>query len=170
MLQYRVLSATKKGLFMAQSSAAPSIKIEGGVVNKKLKFIIGGVVMALALVYLIYSGIQNNATYFLTVDELYAKGTSQYNRPVRVSGLVDAATIQFNNHDLILTFDVTSEAGGRMHVIFNGPQPDQMRAGAEAILEGKYDGQTFTAQSLLLKCPSRYEEGTIEQVEVKSVK
>jgi len=55
-------------------------------------------------------------------------------------------------------------------VIFNGPQPDQMREGAEAILEGKYDGQTFTAQSLLLKCPSRYEEGAIEQVEVKSVK
>ncbi len=155
---------------MAQSSAVPVIKIQGATANKKLKFIIGGVVIALALVYLIYSGIQNNSTYFLTVDELYAKGTSQYNRPVRVSGKVDANTIQFNNRDLILTFDVTSDAGGRMHVVFNGPQPDQMREGAEAILEGKYDGQTFTAQSLLLKCPSRYEEGTIEQVEVKSVK
>jgi cytochrome c-type biogenesis protein CcmE len=155
---------------MAQSNAIPAIVIQDASANKKLKFIIGGVVIALALVYLIYSGIQNNSTYFLTVDELYAKGAAQYNRPVRVSGKVDANTIQFNNRDLILTFDVTSDAGGRMHVIFNGPQPDQMREGAEAILEGKYDGQTFTAQSLLLKCPSRYEEGTIEQVEVKSVK
>jgi cytochrome c-type biogenesis protein CcmE len=45
-----------------------------------------------------------------------------------------------------------------------------MREGAEAILEGKYDGEIFTAQSLLLKCPSRYEEGTIEEVEVEAIR
>jgi cytochrome c-type biogenesis protein CcmE len=44
-----------------------------------------------------------------------------------------------------------------------------MRAGAEAIVEGKFDGTQFTAQTLLLKCPSRYEEGGIEQVEVEAV-
>jgi cytochrome c-type biogenesis protein CcmE len=57
-----------------------------------------------------------------------------------------------------------------MHVVFNGPKPDQMRHEAEAILEGKYDGEIFTAQSLLLKCPSRYEEGTIEEVQVEAVR
>ena len=42
------------------------------------KFIVGGVAIALAIVYLIFTGIQSSATYFLTVDELYAKslGTS----------------------------------------------------------------------------------------------
>jgi cytochrome c-type biogenesis protein CcmE len=57
-----------------------------------------------------------------------------------------------------------------MHVVFNGPKPDQMREGADAILEGKYDGQVFVADSLLLKCPSRYEEGTIEEVKVDAVR
>ena len=57
-----------------------------------------------------------------------------------------------------------------MHVVFNGPKPDQMREGAEAILEGKYDGEVFQAQSLLLKCPSRYEEGTVEEVQVEAVR
>ena len=138
--------------------------------NKKIKFIVGGVVIALAVVYLVFTGIQSNATYFLTVDELYAKGETQYNRPVRVSGLVDGDTIEFNNRDLILEFDVTSTTGESMHVVFNGPKPDQMRHEAEAILEGKYDGEVFTAQSLLLKCPSRYEEGTIEEVQVEAVR
>jgi cytochrome c-type biogenesis protein CcmE len=138
--------------------------------TKKIKFIIGGVMIALAIVYLIITGIQSTATYFLTVDELYAKGETQYNRSVRVAGKVDADTIEFNNRDLILAFDVTSETGERMHVVFNGPKPDQMREGADAILEGKYDGETFTAQSLLLKCPSRYEEGTIEEVQVEAVR
>ena len=45
-----------------------------------------------------------------------------------------------------------------------------MREGAEAIVEGKYDGQAFTAQSLLLKCPSRYEENGIEEVQVEAVR
>ena len=155
---------------MAQSTAVPSIKIDGRAANTKIKFIIGGVVIALAIVYLIYTGVQSTATYFLTVDELYAKGETHYNRTVRIAGTVDADTIDFNNRDLILTFDVTSETGERMPVIFNGPKPDQMRHGAEAILEGKYDGEMFTAQSLLLKCPSRYEEGTIEEVQVEAVR
>jgi len=155
---------------MAQSTAVPSIEVDSKTANKKIKFIIGGVVIALAVIYLIYSGIQNNATYFWTVDELYAKGETQYNRPVRVSGLVDGNSIDFNNRDLILEFDVLSATGERMHVVFNGPKPDQMRDEAEAILEGKYDGEVFTAQSLLLKCPSRYEEGTIEEIQVEAVR
>jgi cytochrome c-type biogenesis protein CcmE len=155
---------------MAQSTAAPTVQVVGRTANKKIKFIVGGVIIALAIVYLIYAGVQNSAAYFLTVDELYAKGVVMENRPVRVSGKVDAATIDFNNRDLILAFDVVSETGQRLPVVFNGPKPDQMREGAEAILEGKYDGQVFTAQSLLLKCPSRYEEQGIEEIQVKAVR
>ncbi len=155
---------------MAQSTAAPTVQVVGRPANKKIKFIVGGVIIALAIVYLIYAGVQNSAAYFFTVDELYAKGAAMENRPVRVSGKVDATTIDFNNRDLILAFDVVSETGQRLPVVFNGPKPDQMREGAEAILEGKYDGQVFTAQSLLLKCPSRYEEQGIEEVQVEAVR
>lgn len=155
---------------MAQSTVTPSVQISGRAANKKTKFIIGGVVIALAIVFLIYTGVQSTAAYFFTIDELYAKGVAAENQTVRVTGKVDATTIEFNNRDLLLTFDVTSETGQRMHVIFNGPKPDQMREGAEAIIEGKYDGQAFTAQNLLLKCPSRYEENGIEQVQVEAVK
>jgi cytochrome c-type biogenesis protein CcmE len=45
-----------------------------------------------------------------------------------------------------------------------------MREGADAILEGKYNGAYFETQSLLLKCPSRYEEGEIEEVQVEAVR
>ena len=155
---------------MAQSTTTPSVQIAGQAANKKTKFIIGGVIIALAIAYLIYTGVQSSAAYFLTVDELYVKGAAVENQTVRVSGKVDAATIDFNNRDLLLAFDVTSETGQRLHVIFNGPKPDQMREGAEAIVEGKYDGQAFTAQSLLLKCPSRYEENGIEEVQVEAVR
>ena len=151
-------------------SQPPPIRVEGKAANKKLKFIIGGVLIVLAIVFLIYSGIQSNATYFLTVDELYAKGEAQYNRPVRVSGKVVGETIAFNNRDLLLSFDITSETGETMPVVFNGPKPDQMRHDAEAILQGKYDGSEFTAQELLLKCPSRYEESGFTEEKVEAVR
>ena len=155
---------------MAQSTSIPSIQIHQKSSTNRTKFILGGTVLVLALIYLVYTGIQSTAAYFLTIDELYAKGTAMHDRTVRVSGKVDEATINFNNRDLILKFEVMSESGERLPVVFNGPKPDQMREGAEAILEGKYDGEIFTAQSLLLKCPSRYEEGTIEEVQVEAVK
>lgn len=155
---------------MAQSTTVPSVQVNQKSANKKTKFMVGGVAIALAVVYLIYTGVQSTAAYFLTVDEFYAKGEAMYDRNVRIAGDVDAETIAFNNRDLILEFDVTSDTGDRMHVVFNGPKPDQMREGAEAILEGKYDGEVFQAQSLLLKCPSRYEEGTIEEVQVEAVR
>jgi len=154
---------------MANLSTVPSVQIVERAANKKTKFVVGGVIIALAVVYLIYTGIQSASAYFLTVDELYAKGVAMQNRTVRVSGAVDADTINFDNRNLIVTFDVTSDTGERMPVIFHGPKPDQMREGAEAILEGKYDGEIFTAQSLLLKCPSRYQEGEIEEVQVEAV-
>jgi cytochrome c-type biogenesis protein CcmE len=155
---------------MAQSTVTPTIQVAGRAANKKIKFIVGGVIIALAIVYLIYTGVQSSAAYFLTVDELYAKGMAMENRTVRVSGKVDATTIDFDNRDLILAFDVMSETGQRMHVVFNGPKPDQMREGAEAIIEGKFDGNNFNAQSLLLKCPSRYEEQGYEEVQVEAVR
>ncbi len=155
---------------MAQSTSVPTVQVSGRTANKKIKFIVGGAAIAVAILYLIVTGIQSTAAYFLTVDELYAKGAAMEDRTVRVAGKVDAETIAFNNRDLILAFDVTSETGERMAVVFNGPKPDQMREGAEAILEGSYDGETFAAQTLLLKCPSRYEEGVIEEVQVEAVK
>ena len=155
---------------MAQSTTVPTVNISERPANKKIKFIIGGVVIALAILYLTYIGFQSNAAYFLTIDEFYAKGETMHNQTVRIAGMVDATTIDFNNRDLVLAFDVTSDSGERMHVIFNGPKPDQMREGAEAIIEGKYNGEQLNAQSLLLKCPSRYEEGTIEEIQVEAVR
>jgi cytochrome c-type biogenesis protein CcmE len=146
------------------------LDVAGSKANKKIKFIVGGVVIVLAIAYLIYTGIQSSSAYFLTVGELQAQSVAMAGRTVRVSGMVDADTIAFNNKDLILDFEIMGEGGERLPVTFKGPKPDQMREGAEAIVEGKFDGNNFDAQTLLLKCPSRYEEGTIEEIQVEAVR
>jgi cytochrome c-type biogenesis protein CcmE len=126
----------------------------------KLKFAVGGLVIVVAVAYLIFTALQGSASYFLTVSELQARGPEFYGRKVRVSGRVLPDSIDWNAGDLLLRFEIADENGSRLRVVFNGPKPDQMRGEAEAIVEGRYqESGEFQADDLFMKCPSRYEEG-----------
>jgi cytochrome c-type biogenesis protein CcmE len=154
------------------------------------KFIVGGALIIAAVVYLIVSSTQASAQYFLTVDELAAKGESVQNRELRISGAVIGDTIQYDQQTLTLTFTVAAipgdnneiEAQGglakvlhdavvdpnrqRLQISYNGVKPDLLRDEAQAIVTGKMgDDGVFYAEELLLKCPTKYEEAVPEQVE-----
>jgi cytochrome c-type biogenesis protein CcmE len=152
------------------------------------KFVIGGILILGAVVFLIWSSTAANAEYFLTIDELNAKGSGVVDRNLRVSGAVIGDSIQYDPQSLTLSFDVAhvpadnlaieSEGGlaevlhqavmdpsrSRMKVVYVGPKPDLLRNEAQAIMTGHIgaDG-IFYAEELLLKCPTRYEEAVPEQ-------
>jgi cytochrome c-type biogenesis protein CcmE len=147
------------------------------------KFIIGGLLILAAVVYLIVSSTQASAEFFLTVDELNSHGEDVVGRNLRLSGAVIGDTIQYDPESLTLTFEVAhvpgdneeveSEGGlaavlhaavidpsrSRVLVQYTGPRPDLLKNEAQAIMTGQLtaDG-TFHADELLLKCPTKYEE------------
>ena len=53
----------------------------------------------------------------------------------------------------------------RLDVFYNGPMPDLLRNEAQAIMDGHLneDG-TFVADTLLLKCPTKYDDELPTQV------
>jgi cytochrome c-type biogenesis protein CcmE len=156
------------------------------------KFVIGGVLIIGAVIFLIISSTAATSEYFLTIDELNTKGDSIMNRNLRVSGAVLGDTIQYDAQTLTLTFEVAhvpgdqaliEDEGGladalhqavidparsRMKVQYVGPMPDLLRNEAQAIVTGKLgeDG-VFHADELLLKCPTKYEEAVPEQAASK---
>ena len=71
----------------------------------RAKFIFGGLLIVAAIVYLIISSTQASAQYFLTVDELIAKG-NVIDREIRISGAVIGDTIQYDPQTLTLTFTI----------------------------------------------------------------
>ena len=77
----------------------------------RLKFIIGGLLIVAAVVYLIISSTQASAQYFLTVDELISKGSSIKGRDVRISGAVIGDTVKYDPQTLNLTFLIASIPG-----------------------------------------------------------
>jgi cytochrome c-type biogenesis protein CcmE len=141
--------------------------------NSRAKFLVGGLVILLAVGYLIVSSFGSSAQYFLTVAELRAKGAAMIGDDVRVSGVVNGDSIVYDAQALRLEFDVVdslNELSNPLHVVYIGPKPDLMQHEAQAIIEGAWqdDGVFYAhnrADSLLLKCPTRYEEDYPEQVE-----
>lgn len=158
--------------------------------GNRVKFILGGLLIIAAVVYLIASSTQASAQYFLTVGEIVSQGSDVMSRDLRVSGAVLGDTIQYDPQTLTLTFTVADipgdnneiEAQGglaavlhdatvdpsrsRIEVIYNGVKPDLLRNEAQAIMTGQLgqDGK-FYADELLLKCPTKYEEAVPEQVD-----
>jgi cytochrome c-type biogenesis protein CcmE len=140
--------------------------------TSRIKFLVGGFVILLAVGYLIVSGF-GTAQYFLTVEELRAKGADIIGDDVRLSGVVDGDSITYDVESLRLEFNVVDnldDLSNPLHVVYIGPKPDLMQHEAQAIIEGAWreDGVFYAhsrADSLLLKCPTRYEEDFPEQAE-----
>ena len=159
--------------------------------SSKTKFIIGGVLIVAAIIYLIASSATANAQYFLTVEETLQKSAAGEldGRNLRISGAVIGDTIQYDNQLLKLSFtiahvpgdkkDLAAEGGlaialhnavkdpsrPRLRVVHEGPMPDLLQDEAQAILTGNFKEGVFYADELLLKCPTKYEESIPEQVE-----
>jgi cytochrome c-type biogenesis protein CcmE len=141
--------------------------------SPRIKFLVGGLVILLAVGYLIVSSFGSSAQYFLTVAELHDKGSAIVGDDVRVSGVVIGDSIRYDARSLHLEFDVVdslNDLSDPLHVVYVGPKPDLMKHEAQAIVEGVWgeDGVFYAhdrADSLLLKCPTRYEDDYPEQVE-----
>jgi cytochrome c-type biogenesis protein CcmE len=155
----------------------------------RVKFIIGGALIFAAIIFLIISSTRANAQYFLTIDELAARGQTMVGQDIRISGAVIGDSIQYDPQALSLYFTVanvpadnkiieaqgglaavlhaavTDTARTRMQVVYHGPKPDLLRDEAQAIMTGHIaeDG-VFYADELLLKCPTKYEEAVPSQV------
>lgn len=166
-----------------------SATLQTGSANR-MKFMVGGLLIIAAVVYLIVSSTTANAQYFLTVEELRAKEREVLGRDLRVSGAVIGDSIQYDSQTLTLKFDVAHvpgdnkqiEAEGglaavlhaavtdasrpRMNVVYSGVKPDLLRNEAQAIMTGRIDEQgVFHASELLLKCPTKYEEAVPAQAD-----
>ena len=156
--------------------------------QNKTTFIVAGLLIVAAVVYLIISSTGTTAQYFLTVEELIAMGDDALNRNITVSGAVLGDTIDYDAMGPRVTFtivqvpgdpkeverlgglaqvlhDATQNANAdRLEIVYNSVKPDLLQNEAQAIVRGEMgeDGK-FYADDLLLKCPTRYEEEVPEQ-------
>ena len=126
--------------------------------SSTMKFLIGGVVVAVVIGVLIATSFSGSTSDYLSVAQVKALGPDQ-TRDSRVAGAIVPDSVNYSTRDVQLTFEIEDETG-QLAISYHGPQPDMLVDAVEAVAIGKYDPETqvFEAGELLMKCPSKYEE------------
>jgi cytochrome c-type biogenesis protein CcmE len=126
--------------------------------KKYKKFIIGGVVVVLALAVLGYAAFMGGNTYYYDVGQFLDEGAAVLGKNVRVSGLVAEGSYK-QGFDLYFTLEDMTGRNDTLKVVYNGSVPDTFKEGQQIVAEGKLIAgeDTFVASQLVIKCSSKYE-------------
>lgn len=114
-----------------------------------------------ALGFLLFSGLSQNSVYFVEVSEALAMEPGKLGS-ARLFGTVDGESIQTMETRSGVTFRLldSQDKGKAIWVKYAGVVPDTFKDGAEVIVEGALPNghQTFDANVLMTKCPSKYQK------------
>ena len=125
--------------------------------KSKWKYVLGGIVVFIALGALLYRGFQGSAVYYYTLPELRQNGASLEGSLIRVAGNVGSQSIAWDAATRTTTFTLVEGEADSLQVVYRGAVPDAFKAGGEVVVEGKYSvSGPFEAAQLISKCPSRY--------------
>ncbi|HZU13749.1 MAG TPA: cytochrome c maturation protein CcmE [Chloroflexota bacterium] len=121
--------------------------------------IVGGLVIAAALAFILYQGLSNNLVYYITPSELLARGAAAQGQDFRLGGQVRPGSVHVSHGMHTVTF-ILQDPRGAVHVISEGIPPPMFRAGAGVVVEGIYRGDIFNATTLMVKHCATYRPPT----------
>lgn len=126
--------------------------------KKKIVVVVGLLILSV-IIFIMISGFKQNTIYYIEVHELQQNPDKFTKKGIRISGDVLEGTVKKDEINKHLEFVMIDKTGAKMNVLYNGIIPDAFKESVQVIVEGKYDKNTntFTATTLLAKCPSKYE-------------
>ncbi|HLC43388.1 MAG TPA: cytochrome c maturation protein CcmE [Methylomirabilota bacterium] len=114
---------------------------------RQKKFILGGIVIVLALAYLIYAGVSQSVVYFVTPSELSAQPVA--GKAYRLGGLVSQGSLRWEPKSLDLSFTLT-DGKANIPVTHKGTPPDLFAEGRGAVVEGTWSPEGYFKASLIM--------------------
>ncbi len=140
----------------------PEVKTDKGFLPRQTKILLGAFVIFAAVGFFIFSSLQGNQQYFLTLAEMKAKGDTVTKQSVRVGGNLAPDSTHIDSKAVTAQFSIT-DGTNVLPVVYNGVLPDTFEKSTQVIAEGKLgnDG-VFHASLVLAKCPSKYDPSKIE--------
>ena len=112
------------------------------------------VVAGLAIGFVLFA-FSKNANPYVN----FAEAKISHDDRMHVAGEVVAGTIKQDVMSHTLSFEMVDNKGERCKVIHRGELPNNLAEVKKVVVVGHMDGETFTSQQMLVKCPSKYEEG-----------
>ena len=122
-------------------------------------FFVAGILIAGAVAYLIFASTTATAAYYMTVKELRGCHTCA-GRIVRVAGTVQPGSIVRDDKTQTILFTLV-DSKSALPVTYGGIVPDIFRANVTVVVEGTLPSSgVFHANTLLTKCPSKFQSAT----------
>ena len=99
-------------------------------------------------------GLRNQASFFFTPADIVA-GKAADGQAARLGGMVEKGSIWRHSDGVTIRFTVT-DGKAETPVVYRGIVPDLFREGSGAVAEGRMQGGTFVADTILAKHDERY--------------
>lgn len=123
----------------------------------KLRLFIGGVIVGFFVVW------GAMAFFRTTVRYVSLEQARNSDRTVQVMGKIDVSSVHFNTRASRFEFAIydidapDTTTAPRLPVIYYGVVPGNFDQATSVVVKGRGDGQVFTADQILVKCPSKYQ-------------
>jgi len=122
--------------------------------NQRLVLVIAALAAVMAAALLAMWGLKDRAAYFYTPADV-ATGKAEEGRSVRLGGMVERGSVVRLGDGVTIRFLLT-DGKARTPVVYRGITPDLFREGSGAVAEGRLQGGTFIADTILAKHDERY--------------
>jgi cytochrome c-type biogenesis protein CcmE len=130
-------------------------------------------VIAIAVAILVSTGTEASTYTDFTVAESMAKegdanqvhvvGKLKKDASGEIMDLIYNPAIDANH----LEFTLTDNKGRSQKVVYNAPKPQDLGKAEQIVIIGSMKGDVFKCDKILLKCPSKYQDGKAEFKEVE---
>jgi len=132
------------------------------VLNRR-RFIVGAVLIAGAVSYLVYAGIRTTSMYYFELGEFLSRRETLAGETLRVKGWVRHGSVARDPSTNQLSFELARQDDtSGVPVAYHGIMPDMFAEGREVVVEGRYDGRGLAARQIMTSCPSKYEPAADE--------
>ena len=122
--------------------------------HQRLVLVIAAALAVLGAVLLAMWGLKDRAAYFYTPADI-AAGKAAEGTPMRLGGMVAQDSLAKLPDGVTVRFEVV-DGDARTPVTYRGILPDLFREGSGVVAEGRLQGGTFVADTILAKHDERY--------------
>lgn len=124
------------------------------------KWLIGGLVIAGAVIGISFLNLGDNLVYFYTPAEAYAKSAELEGQNIKIAGMIVPGSVKWQAQTLSLNFTMSDLKGHDIQVAHTGTPPDMFKEGQGVVVEGRLadKGQKMVSHLLLVKHSEEYKK------------
>jgi len=114
-----------------------------------------GLVLIVVFTSVLFMNFSQQVGGYMNFEEAQATGSKAH-----VVGMwVDSDEFRYDARTNVFTFHMEDDAGNLREVHYMNPKPANFEDAEKLVIEGVAEGKIFVAHNILVKCPSKYNDG-----------